>query len=330
MLQSNAKAGRRTKRTKQILRSFAAGAPLFPRSLLEDLNRQLALGKNHVYINDFDNNRHEYSLKAPAWCRDAGSYRIRYNSLQSLTNLNPSVEEHKPNPVSITYATYEEPRRSLASIKRAFRSYRRAWMKSETYPWLMRQVRSMAHIACLNKIVCFGLGSLGLMDEQSLAHPHTQHAAVETIVKTLKELRSCDILCYAQDPAYNDADKEVLRSIGITPINDPKGFLEVDSNTLVISVNPNIPVKQIIADVQWPGGMIWNTVEPEGQEMTTWTKIIMSNRETWLAPFTTDPDSPRVRHMVQQYSQEAFQDVDKRFGDLTIYIRKPPQVTSPT
>ncbi|KIM93545.1 hypothetical protein OIDMADRAFT_21506 [Oidiodendron maius Zn] len=188
----------------------------------------------------------------------------------------------------------------------------------------------MAHLACLNKIVCFGLGSLGLMDEQNVAYSHTQHAAVETIVKTLKEQCSYNILCYAQDPACNDTDKEVLRSIGITPINDPKGFLEVDSNTLVISINPNIPVKQIITDIQWPGGMIWNTVEPEGQERTTWTKIIMSNREAWLAPFTTDPDSPRVRHMVQQYSQEAFQDVDKRFGDLTIYIRKPPQVTSPT
>jgi hypothetical protein len=31
-------------------------------------------------------------------------------------------------------------------------------------------------------------------------------------------------------------------------------FLEVDSNTLVISVSPNVHVKQVIADVQWLGG----------------------------------------------------------------------------
>ena len=45
-----------------------------------------------------------------------------------------------------------------------------------------------------------------------------------------------DIRCYAQDPAYDAVDCEFLASIGITVVDDPKGFLEVDANTLVVSV----------------------------------------------------------------------------------------------
>lgn len=59
--------------------------------------------------------------------------------------------------------------------------------------------------------------------------------------------------------------------------------------------------------------MIWDTVESEEQETTTWTKKIVSGTESWVAPFTTDPDSSRVRLMLQQYLQETFQDNDKHF-----------------
>ena len=87
-------------------------------------------------------------------------------------------------------------------------------------------------------------------------------------------------------------------------------------------ISPNIPVKQIISDLQWPGGIIWNSVESEEQESTTWTRMISSGVETWRAPFTTDPDSARVRLMVQQYQQQTFRDSNGLFGDLSIYIRK--------
>jgi hypothetical protein len=85
-----------------------------------------------------------------------------------------------------------------------------------------------------------------------------------------------------EDPVYDAIDKEFLRSIGITPL-DPKGFLEVDSKTLVFSVSPNVPVKQIITDVQWPGALLWDTVKPEREEKAQWTKEIMFGESMWVA-----------------------------------------------
>ncbi|KAL4930382.1 SRR1 family protein [Aspergillus undulatus] len=129
-----------------------------------------------------------------------------------------------------------------------------------------------------------------------------------------------EIKCYAQDPAYNDVDMTLLRSIGIEPLDDPKGFLEIDEHTLVFSVSPNVPVKQIVADVAWPGAMIWNTVARE-EEVTQWEKKERDGEEFWVVPFTTDPDSPRVRDMVQHYASVPLRDSDEYFGDLTIYVR---------
>jgi hypothetical protein len=157
-----------------------------------------------VHINNLDNIPQEYSLKVPRWCEDsADSYRIHYSSIQSLTN------EEERNPVSICYIKYSgEPRRSLTEVERAFRHYRRAWLKSDTCMWLTHHFASATSAVRLNKIVCFGLGPLGQTDNQSAARSHTQHAAIETVARVLKGKGACDICCYAQDPAYDDVERK--------------------------------------------------------------------------------------------------------------------------
>jgi hypothetical protein len=158
-----------------------------------------------------------------------------------------------------------------------------------------------------------------------------------------------NIKVYAQDPAYTDVDIALLHSIGITPLDDPKGFLEIDAETLVFSVSPNVPVKQVVADVCWPAAMIWNTVMPEEKENVRWEKQVRGGEEFWVVyvlllsysslifsacwmsvfkcwanrtrPFTTDPDSVRVRRMVRDYTSVPLRDSNEYFGDMTIYVR---------
>lgn len=45
--------------------------------------------------------------------------------------------------------------------------------------------------------------------------------------------------------------------------DDPSGFLEVDKNTLVFSIGPTVPVKEIICDMHMPAGMVWKTTDKE-------------------------------------------------------------------
>ncbi|KAK1144937.1 hypothetical protein N8T08_004652 [Aspergillus melleus] len=159
----------------------------------------------------------------------------------------------------------------------------------------------------------------------NLTRAHVQHAAVETIRTALQNrgmVHASGVKCYAQDPSYDAVDCEFLASIGITALDDPKGFLEVDANTLVLSVSPNVPVKQIVADLQWPAAMVWNTVLSVKKEPEEWVKRIVGNGEVqWASPFTTDPDSQRVRTMVEQYATATLDDANGFFGDITVFMR---------
>ncbi|KAL4816063.1 hypothetical protein BDW67DRAFT_185204 [Aspergillus spinulosporus] len=371
---------------------YDSGKPLFPRALLASLDAQIDRANaetnariaeankkesteekwNTVTIPDLDGTPHTYSLKVPAWCVDfATTYRIGYSSIQNLTCIHPSFPEislRDSSPVSICYTSSPDygGKVFFEQVEERFKESVRRWEGSQTCADLRVGLEDLMRRRKLTKrmkkIVCFGLGSLSLIEEEvCVGRAHAQHAAVGTMVAVLKkqaktmreteemsrgwtgqegdrklmttdtetdipvtkegeENEDDEIKCYAQDPAYSEADWSLLRSIGIQPLDDPKGFLEIDEETLVFSVSPNVPVKQIVADVQWPGAMIWNTVAEEERE-ARWEKKVRDREEFWVVPFTTDPDSQRVRDMVQNYTSMPLRDSNEYFGDLTIYVR---------
>ncbi|KAJ0416955.1 hypothetical protein BJY00DRAFT_303772 [Aspergillus carlsbadensis] len=334
-------------RLEHLARLYASGKPLFPRHLLADLDAQIDQGNEEVHIDDLDDVRHTYSLKVPAWCSDfATTYRIGYSSIQNLTCVHPSFPEislRDTSPISICYTSSAEyPEAPLPEVQAAFAASKRKWEASETCAALKMHLtqleRKMARP--VRKIVAFGLGTLtGLENEFHSSRALAQHAALGSMVDVLAKRRlqsspnqtptpndttsstNAGIKVYVQDPAYTDVDISLLHSLGITPLDDPKGFLEIDAETLVFSVSPNVPVKQVVADVCWPAAMIWNTVMPEEKENVRWEKQVRGGEEIWVVPFTTDPDSARVRRMVREYTSVPLRDSNEYFGDLTIYAR---------
>jgi hypothetical protein len=68
------------------------------------------------------------------------------------------------------------------------------------------------------------------------------------------------IKCYAQDPAYTLIDELILHEAGFTVLDDPRAFLEVDEASIVIAISPDIPIKQIIADIARPAILIWDKI----------------------------------------------------------------------
>lgn len=78
------------------------------------------------------------------------------------------------------------------------------------------------------------------------------------------------IQCFAQDPAYIDVDRIVLAEHGVTVLDDPRGFLQVDDQSAVLSFAPNICVRQIVADLARPAVLIWNTVRNEDDSLNWW------------------------------------------------------------
>lgn len=68
------------------------------------------------------------------------------------------------------------------------------------------------------------------------------------------------VQCYAQDPVYEDVDREVLGELGVVVLDHPRGFLEVDESAAVFSPAPETAVRQIVAGIARPALMIWDRV----------------------------------------------------------------------
>ena len=101
-----------------------------------------------------------------------------------------------------------------------------------------------------------GQGQLTLADRAL-----TQHALLLELRKLLSQLRrGREIPCFVQHAAYEEADKQLLESLGVTVLENPDGFLEVDESTLVFSIAAAIPVKQVVADIARPAAIVWDNL----------------------------------------------------------------------
>lgn len=123
----------------------------------------------------------------------------------------------------------------------------------------------------ITKVVAFACFPLSNPIDPELSI--TRHALILTMKNILQQkspTADVDIRCYAQDPAYTDVDRAILERAGIHVLEDPHGFLEVDESTVVISISPYVPVRQIVADIARPAIMVWNNVGPEKEMIGGW------------------------------------------------------------
>jgi len=198
----------------------------------------------------------------------------------------------------------------------AFLSHQSRWLKSNTHVLLKHIFETVNIPINITKVVCFGLGSIDrirwICNERMTAEDEdrgstralVQHCAALSLKTWAEGLCGKRVQCLAQDPVYNDLDKVFLPSVGISIVTDPKGFLEVDENTLVYSVGPNVPVREIIAEIAQPAVMVWDKVQED-------------------SVLTTDPVSRRVWELVQQYEEFDIPACDEiTYSLLSVYVRK--------
>ncbi|OHW92897.1 hypothetical protein CSPAE12_08521 [Colletotrichum incanum] len=97
---------------------------------------------------------------------------------------------------------------------------------------------------------------MGSSNGSSEIRSHVQHAVALTMARILGEHIGREVRCYSQDPAYTQATIEFLKSRNIMVLHDPQGFIDVDESTLVFSVAPSVPVKQIVTELARPAIII--------------------------------------------------------------------------
>ncbi|KAI1375814.1 hypothetical protein F4677DRAFT_101609 [Hypoxylon crocopeplum] len=243
-------------------------------------------------------------------------WRIFYHSIESLTihkdawtfdpqNAYLPMEIMASNWWKGNWYDYEETLSisSVEDLRRAFQDAEHQLRASKYYEYLQAALTTVEVPFALDKIVALALGTLALPGEV-LERPMVQHAFVSTIHSSLL---SCGMMpagsrCYAQDPAYKETDIDALTSEGFVILQDPQALLILDESTVLVSINPGFPVKQIVADLCRPGMIIWL----KEKDLT----------------YITDPTSQRVTEMVEKEYYKVDLPDHESLDDLVMYVRK--------
>ena len=158
----------------------------------------------------------------------------------------------------------------------------------------------------VDKVIGFGLGSMALGRDFMRVRHGLQHAILQSIRDLLLQRGAEKVGCFVQDPMYQLLDKEILGNTGITVLDDPRAFLEVDANSVVVAFNPSFPLRQIIADIARPAVLIWAPLPEDGR----------------IRSSSTDPTSSRVTSMiVEHYTEAALLPPCEWFGITAVYVR---------
>lgn len=60
--------------------------------------------------------------------------------------------------------------------------------------------------------------------------------------------------------------------MGITVLEDPRAFLEVSDDSLVVSFGPDIPVRQVVTDLARPAVLICDKICEEQELLDAWSE----------------------------------------------------------
>lgn len=155
-------------------------------------------------------------------------------------------------------------------VIKTFQDSVQEWKESQACKKLQSFLSASAKNHEINKTFGFALGGIsrkwlekdGSLRTRDLRRSASQHGLLLTLKEWLQERDGIEeVPCCAQDPCYNSMDKQILGEAGIELIDDPRAWLEVDEQSMMISVAPNVPVKEIIADIARPAVIIWCRVE---------------------------------------------------------------------
>lgn len=209
---------------------------------------------------------------------------VEYHTYQKLVAANTDPDRFSPKlaycPLRVDYNERDRDRatgellpnsnaQSLEATEKALYAGVKAWEASEECKRLTTALMASKTPDKITKVIAFACANFSSgheYDEYSI----TQHALILTIKSILQRKKLAgdeEIMCYAQDPVYTDVERAILEGVGIHVLEDPHALLEVDQSSIVISISPGIPVRQIVTDIARPAIMIWDKVNKSQDEL---------------------------------------------------------------
>jgi hypothetical protein len=134
------------------------------------------------------------------------------------------------------------------------RLYKDTWEASDEFE-MLEGLLELTPIHPIRKIVGFACSTMEM--SRDAYNMRDQLAFILAIRDLLIRREHGPLSCYVQDPSITDILARAVKHEGITVVDDPEGFLQLDEATAVVSLTPIQPVRQITADITRPAMMIW-------------------------------------------------------------------------
>jgi hypothetical protein len=327
------------------------GVPAFSRERLNQIIAIYEEVKDHggtYEMVDLLGKKYEMTAK-PTYClseRDGTQLSMKiavgYNSYQSMAEEDDvtALDHGQAFPFAIWHSSDNHMQHDCHGIGAQLIAWEEEWEKSKYRQDLIRHLEEHGpKMVDVEQIVCFGLGPIGrFSNEIHYRRSYFQHLAACTVrdfleeqqSKSLEQIPPQKIEIYAQDPSYCDKCRAKLREKhGIEVVENPYGFAKVDSNTFVLTFSPDIPVRQIVADLtieyHGPAGMLCDEIESDGLEYAV--RSYNSDMNCTMSSYTTDPPSPnlakyRDRCIVLSLNDKELPHEKRLFGRTALYLKQ--------
>ena len=156
----------------------------------------------------------------------------------------------------------DRPVRPAPETRAILQQEKAKWDASAACRELMATLQGLAdagQLPYVDKVVAFACHSPSVVERAERVA--AEHALVLSIRDFFaRQSPTTTVQCYVQDPMYEDVDRQALEELGMTMLEHPRGFLEVDESTAVFAQAPGVAVRQIVADIARPALMIWDKV----------------------------------------------------------------------
>ncbi|KAI0100308.1 hypothetical protein GGR51DRAFT_575536 [Nemania sp. FL0031] len=313
------------KRAAPIRSLYDSGAPLYTRArfekALQQLNQSVAgtLENNEFKIEGMDGKIHAMPFRVTREEYSKGAKpSLLYDTIQNKTvpHLMHSSNVYVSIKPCLWLLDDDSDAGSVAELSQLFSDHKKEWEATPQFGALKTLIASNPMLSGARRVVGFALGRLAPWPLSKVLYPDNLYHSIKqyALLLSMRELiaessgrKVQEILCFAQDPILGPIALGTLEKLGVTVLDDPAAFLEVDDATVMISISPNVPVRQIITDIARPAGIIWNKGSLEEAERHHWT----------------DPTSTRVEAMIKNEYVDLMLPSYEPFGNRTrLYVRK--------